>query len=324
MQQAFKPKFWAQNRHLQTMWSVLFRRNISIPVPERRRLELNDGDFIDCDCFLKQNPQGTVLLLHGLEGSIESHYIRAMIARLTEQNKQVVLMHFRSCSEQQNRLAKSYHSGVSEDLHQVLSLLNQQKIVVDYLVGYSLGGNVLLKWLGEQHHQQSKQQPIKAAVAVSVPLLLNECATAIDQGFSKIYSKRLLKTLKQKATFKSINFPSALGVNSKNIAAINSFWQFDHQVTAPLHGFKSAQDYYQRVSSRQFLKSIEIPTLIIHAKDDPFMNTQVIPEMTELSSMVEFELNQHGGHVGFVEGDWPWKPEYYLDKRIPEFLNQHR
>jgi uncharacterized protein len=313
----FKPGWWAKNRHLQTLWGALVRRLPELPAMERWRFDLPDGDFIDVDLYFKSDAP-TVLLLHGLEGSIDSHYIRGLVNQFASQGKQVIVKHFRGCSGEQNRLLRSYHSGVSDDLQAVLEQLSERNIVVDFIVGFSLGGNVLLKWLGENH----KRHSVKGAVAVSVPLLLDECASAIDQGFSKLYSSRLLKTLKLKTLYKKLQFNEQIKLSAEEIKQLDTFWAFDHQVTAPLHGFKSASEYYAKVSSQQFLKSIQIPTLVIHAADDPFMNVNVIPGAQHLSPAVEFELAQFGGHVGFVGGDWPWRAEYYLEKRIPAYLDQ--
>jgi len=313
----FKPAWWAKNRHMQTIWGAIFRLAPKKPAMQRKRLDLADGDFIDVDLFAVANAP-TVLLLHGLEGSVDSHYMRGIVNALIQAGKQVAVMHFRGCSGESNRLLRSYHSGVSDDLQSVLLLLKQQAIDVDFLVGFSLGGNVLLKWLGENHCGLN----IKAAVAVSVPLLLDECATAIDEGFSRLYSGRLLKTLKIKALYKKMQYQDALALSPKEIKQLNNFWAFDHQITAPLHGFGSADEYYRKASSQPFLKSIEIPTLVIHAKDDPFMNTKVIPAEEHLSDKVDFELAEYGGHVGFVAGNWPWQAEYYLEKRIPQYLAQ--
>ena len=228
----------------------------------------------------------------------------------------VGVLHFRGCSGEHNRLARSYHSGVSDDLNEALNLLGELNFNVRHLIGYSLGGNVLLKWLGEV----SSHSHIKSAVAVSVPLLLDECANAIETGFSKVYSHHLLKTLKLKTLYKQKHFNDEVKINPREVKNINTFWEFDEKVTAKLNGFKGAKDYYYQVSSRRFLSSIKTPTLIIHAKDDPFMNEKVIPDENELSSAIQFELAAKGGHVGFIEGAWPWRANYYLEKRIPEFL----
>jgi len=311
----FKPSWWIKNRHLQTMWARLFKRPAHLNDSQRYRLELEDTDFIDVDVFpLKDRP--TLLLLHGLEGSIESPYIKGMIHAAKSRKWQVVVMHFRSCSGEENRLLKSYHNGVSDDLQLVLEKLQEINITVDYITGFSLGGNVLLKWLGEN----SKCSSIKAAAVVSVPMDVAICATEIHRGFSKLYEFVLLKTLKNKTRKKILKFGSRILPNAKQLSKLTSFRLFDDQVTAPVHGFKNAQDYYEKVSSKQFIKNIKIPTLIIHAKDDPFMNIKVLPHFNEIPKNITLEINDHGGHVGFVQVAWPWKVEYYLEKRIPDYF----
>lgn len=311
----FRPSWWIKNRHLQTIWGAFFRTLPHLPDMKRIQVELQDGDFVDVDvCFEEERP--LVLLLHGLEGSKDSHYIRGLCSVLTEKYS-VAILYFRGCSGVSNRLLKSYHSGISDDLQQVLRRLAEKNYKVEYLVGFSLGGNVLLKWLGENHcHKQ-----IKAAVAVSVPLLLDESANTIDSGFAKLYAWNLLKTLKQKVLSKKQQYSDEISLSHKQIKNLNTFWEFDEKITAPFNGFLSARDYYQKCSSQQFLTNISVPTLIIHASDDPFMNDKVIPNQAQLSNQVTFELAEHGGHVGFIKGRFPWQAEYYLEERIPEFLS---
>lgn len=316
--EGFKAPWWAKNRHLQTVWGSLFRRFPKLPNMHRNRFELDDGDFIDVDIYSLEN-RPTLLLLHGLEGSIDSPYIRGMIESAKAKRWQIAVMHFRSCSGEPNRLLRSYNSGVSDDLHLVLEKLKQHSINVDYIVGYSLGGNVLLKWLGEQ----SEKVSIKAAVAVSVPLMLDICATEIHRGLSRVYESALLRTLRHKTRQKTLKFGSDKLPKLEDISKLNSFWKFDDQVTAPAHGYENAEDYYQKASSRQFVKYIKIPTLIIQSKDDPFMNATVLPDMREIPNEVFLEANSHGGHVGFIQGKWPWRAEYYLEQRIPNFLENY-
>ncbi len=311
----FEAPWWAKNRHLQTVWGSVFRRLPALPPMSKKRLELDDGDFIDVQIRKRQN-QPTVLLLHGLEGSIDSPYMRGQIAALESRGWQIVAMHFRSCSGESNRLLRSYHSGVSDDLEQAVRLLQKENIRVDFAIGYSLGGNVLLKWLGEK----SDTAPIKAAVAVSVPLRLDTCATEIHQGFSRVYEAVLLKTLKLKTLEKIDRFANNPLPSKDEVAKLNSFWQFDHKVTAALHGFADVDDYYAKASSQQFVKSIRVPTLIIQSLDDPFMNETVLPDENHLPEQVILEKNRHGGHVGFIDGPWPWKAGYYLERRIPNYL----
>ncbi len=307
--------WWARNKHLQTVWGSVFRHMPELPTMKRHRLELDDSDFIDVDIHY-QNNRPTLLLLHGLEGSIHSPYIRGMIHSAVRKNWQIAVMHFRSCSGEPNRLLKSYNSGVSDDLDEVIEKLKLLSINIDFIVGYSLGGNVLLKWLGEQKNKVT----IKAAAAVSVPMMLDICALEINRGFSKIYEYALLRTLRKKTRAKLQKFPNQSFLQSKQVSKLTSFVKFDDQLTAPVHGYKNGQDYYSKASSRQFVKDIKIPTLIIQAKDDPFMNDTVIPDLSELPTNVILELNANGGHVGFVQGRWPWVAEYYLESRIPNYL----
>jgi len=314
----FQPSFWVKNRHLQTLWGAIFKRMPRLPTPEKKRIELKDGDFVDLEIFDNSAGKETVMLLHGLEGSSESHYIAGLTDSLLKQGMRVIIKHFRGCGGESNRLLKSYHSGVSGDLEETLLALNSKEFHIDYLCGFSLGGNVLLKWLGEKQ----RNTEIKAAVAVSVPLQLSECAKSIDKGFSKIYQAHLLDTLKKKTKSKFPEVFELIKIDKDEVDKISNFWEFDELITARLNGFEGASDYYKKVSSRQFLGNISIPTLIIHAEDDPFMNPSVIPSENELSEHVIFELSKNGGHVGFVEGRSLQKPGYYLEERIPSFFQQ--
>jgi predicted alpha/beta-fold hydrolase len=182
------------------------------------------------------------------------------------------------------------------------------------VIGYSLGGNVLLKWLGEQRHRA----PIRAAAAVSVPFMLADSATRMAHGFSRVYQWELVQRLKRSVENKRRRL--ALSSKIDDLSRIATFREFDEHVTAPLHGFAGADDYYARASSRPFLKHIDIPTLIVHSRDDPFMSPQTAPLPNEVSAAVTLEIFQYGGHVGFVGGPWPWRADYWLERRIPAFF----
>jgi len=244
-----------------------------------------------------------------------------------QQGFRSVALNFRGCSGELNHSARCYHSGETEDIHFLYQTLRQREPDTSFaVVGFSLGGNVLLKWLGEQGDQLT----LFAAIAVSVPLVLSTCATKLDNGFSRIYRKNLLSELKYfvKAKQRYLEKLGQLQEADKieqlgDIAAIKSFWQYDDRVVAKLHGFKNVHDYYQRSSSRQFLKSIAITTLLIQAFDDPFMTEEVLPGLDELSSSIHLEITKGGGHVGFIGGQNPFNPTYWLEQRIPEFLKQH-
>ncbi len=324
-QKAFKPAWWLKNSHLQTIYPSLFRKISSPPEMWRERLTTTDNDFIDIDFCGKGNAP-LVILLHGLAGSSKSGYIRGLQQVLEKNGYRSATLNFRGCSGEANNLARGYHSGETEDIHFLYQTLRQREPDTPIAaVGFSLGGNVLLKWIGEQGNQVS----LFCTVAVSVPFVLSACATKLDTGFSRLYRKNLIDELKQyikdkhhhlinrgdKQETKKI---SQLGDLSK----IKSFWQYDNQVVAKLHGFKNVEDYYLKSSSRQFLKSIAVPTLLLQASDDPFMTESVIPDLSELSVAVQLEITQRGGHVGFVEGRNPFRVGYWLEERISNFLQE--
>jgi predicted alpha/beta-fold hydrolase len=292
-----------------------------------QRWELPDGDFLDLawsgiGSGDDVQPPGTsdqrpiAILLHGLEGDRSSNYIIGLTHALQQRGWRSCLMHFRNCGGEPNRLARSYHSGETTDIQRLVERLrNDHPDAPLVVVGYSLGGNVLLKWLGEQ----GADAAVDAAVAVSVPMRLDLCADRMETGLSRLYQHHLVKKL-QHSSRRKFGPRGDSPYPLERLHELRSFRQFDHEFTAPLHGFASGADYYQRSSSRQFLRGIEVPTLIIHARDDPFMTPGVIPEESELAPSVTLELSDHGGHVGFISGHWPWRLHYWLDQRIPEFL----
>jgi hypothetical protein len=323
IKQTFKPAWWLSNSHLQTIYPALLRKTPDPPDYRRERLTTPDNDFIDID-YCGTGNQPLVILAHGLTGSSQSDYIKGLQSALLKQGFRSAALNFRGCSGQSNNRARSYHSGETEDIHFLYQTLRQREPETPLgAVGFSLGGNVLLKWLGEQGDQLN----LFAAVAVSVPLLLGPCATKLDNGFAKCYRDRLLKELKiymhnKLQHLENIDQSQEAHKIKKlgDLSAINSFWQYDDRVVAKLHGFNDVHDYYRRSSSRQYLKSISVPTLVIQAVDDPFMTKEVLPELNEISPHVYLELTQQGGHVGFISGLIPFKPEYWLEQRIPEFL----
>jgi len=321
----FKPAWWLNNAHLQTLYPALMRKTPVSPGLRRERLITPDNDFIDIDWCGEAN-RPLVILLHGLTGSSQSGYIKGLQLALLAEGFRCVTLNFRGCSGEYNHSARCYHSGETEDINFLYQTLRQREPDTPFAaVGFSLGGNVLLKWLGEQGSQLS----LFAAVAVSVPLVLSACATKLDNGFSKIYRGNLLRELKQYIQAKQ-KYLEEIGRHKEadkieqlgDLSRIKSFWQYDDLVVARLHGFNNVQDYYQRSSSRQFLKSIVVTTLLIQALDDPFMTEAALPELAELSSCVHLEITQGGGHVGFIAGENPCKPHYWLERRIPKFLQQ--
>ena len=320
----FKPTWWLNNRHLQTLYPTLLRKAVALR-RQRERLLTPDGDFLDLD-WHGDNKNVIVILLHGLSGSSHSGYILGLQHALNQDGISSLAINFRGCSGEPNWRARCYHSGETEDIDFVYQVLRQRYPKSSFAaVGFSLGGNVLLKWLGEQ----GKNIALFAAAAISVPLVLSECATKLDQGFSRIYRRYLLgelkhyihqkqRYLKQNGSLEEAEKLSQLG----DLSDIHSFWQYDDQVVARLHGFKDANDYYARSSSRQFLSAIRVPTLVIQAKDDPFMTQDVLPDASELAPEVNLEIYSCGGHVGFVEGHGNFRAGYWLDKRVPAFLRE--
>ncbi|MCY4154200.1 MAG: hydrolase [Gammaproteobacteria bacterium] len=312
----FKPAWWLPSGNLQTLWPYFFRRRPRLDLV-RERLELPDGDFVDL-CLTANAGAPVVCVLHGLEGCIDSHYVKPLLAAVARRGWHGVFMHWRGCSGTHNRLARSYHSGDTGDIGFLLEQLRRRFPGVPLAVtGYSLGGNALLKYLGEA----SRRGLVQAAAAVSVPYDLAAGARRLNRGFSRVYQRRFLNLLKRKlkSKFDAADAP----VDLDKLAQLNDFFSFDGAVTAPLHGFAGADDYYTRSSSRQFLRSIDVPTLLLHARDDPFMTEAVIPAETELSEYVQLELVPRGGHIGFVGGRLPGYAVYWLERRIIEFFEGH-
>jgi predicted alpha/beta-fold hydrolase len=312
----FRAPWWLRSAHLQTVFAPLFRRAPEVPLA-RERVELADGDFLDLD-WTPRRGSPVVLVLHGLEGSSDSPYARGILGAIHARGWRGVLMHFRGCSGEPNRLPRTYHSGDTGDLAEVVDkLLDRRDIPAMAAVGYSLGGNVLLKWLGER----GAEAPVSAAVAVSVPFTLSRAADRLTTGLSRMYQRRLIGELRGKLRRK---FSATSGpIDLTRAENSRDFWDFDDAVTAPLHGFKDVHDYYTRASSRQYLHKIGVPTLMLHAEDDPFMTPDVVPTGEELSPSVRLELSTRGGHVGFIHGSVPWRPRYWLEERIPAFLAAH-
>lgn len=315
----FTVPWWAKNSHIQTILPTLSSSS-SLKL-RRERLELEDGDFIDLDWLNADAPvERIVVILHGLEGGSHSPYARRLMSRCHAYNIHSVVHHHRGCSGENNRLAHSYHSGQTEDIQFTLSYIRgQHPDAKIYAVGYSLGGNALAKYLGEQ----GESSVVDRAVVVSAPLDLAACAKRLETGFSTIYQSHLIKKLQQKAVDKiaTPKLKAAMPIDTAQVKQLKTFHKFDDQVTAPLHGFKDVHDYYAQCSGIQFLKSIEIPTLIIHSEDDPFMSAAVIPQPDQLADCVEYELYPFGGHVGFIIGGSPLRPSYFLENRIASYLN---
>lgn len=320
IQSKFTPASGLSNAHLQTLLPTFVRNKLKFK-GVNQTLELDDGDFLDLVWTEKPHKNTPIVIIfHGLEGSIDSPYVKGLMLALKKHGWIGLLMHFRGCSDKTNRLARSYHSGETGDAKILLNWL-QTHFPESPLaaVGFSLGGNMLLKLQAEL----AGSSPFKAVVSVCPPMLLNACANRLSKGFSRIYQRHLIGHLKRKLLIKAEqhNYSQLINMNTKKINQLNSFWQFDDQVTAPLHGFKGVNEYYDQSSARPYLKNIKSPSLILLALDDPFMTRDIIPEESELSLNTQLELSRHGGHVGFIGGSI-LSPEFWLEKRIPEYLSE--
>jgi len=315
---SFQAAWWLRNRHLQTVWNRLLRRRPEIHTT-RARWTTQDGDFLDLDFVDGPVASPQLLVIHGLEGSSERKYVRGLLSLAAERGWRGVAMNFRSCSGTPNRTARLYHSGETGDLGWVIGELAKREPGAAILpVGISLGGNVLLKWLGEQGARADDE--VRAAVAISTPFDLAAAADTMSRGPGRLYSRFFLRTLKPKALLKAGEYPELL--DAEAIRRAKTWRQYDHVATAPLHGFDSAEDYWSRSSSSSFLDRIRRPTLLINSEDDPFIPASCIPiDRIEQSDWLRAEITQRGGHVGFVAGSVPWRPYHWAEHRAVEFLS---
>jgi predicted alpha/beta-fold hydrolase len=320
----FRPAWWLRNAHAQSAWRRLFGAG-RLPPYRRERWETPDGDFLDLDWLCSEgvaDRRPLVLVLHGLEGCSFAKYVTGLVGRAAGLGWDAVALNFRSCGGELNRLPRFYHSGETGDLDFVVSEL-AGKFPGRFLavVGYSLGGNVLLKWLGERGERTP--EAVRGAAAVSVPFDLEVAVERIDRGFNRIYGRIFLGTLKPKALAKTRMFPGLL--DPAEIAGIRTFAEFDDRVTAPIHGFASGRDYWRRTSSGPFLAEIKKPTLLVNACDDPFLPEALLPvKAVAESRFLSSDFPSRGGHLGFLEGAWPGGTSYWIDRRIMAFLEEIR
>ncbi len=295
--------------HLETIYPALLR---SVDIAYRReRISTHDDDFLDFD-WIQNNNDKLVIISHGLEGNSTRAYIKGMARALAESGFDILAWNFRGCSEEMNRQLRFYHSGATEDLHCVVAHAIQKGYKEINLVGFSLGGNLTLKYLGER----LPYPELRKAVAFSTPLDLYTSCIKISKPANRIYSNRFLTSLKEKIIRKSKNIS---GLDLKDIDKINNLILFDDRYTAPLHGFKNAIDYYSKCSSLQFLDSITIPTLIINAQNDPFLSERCYPAAAFRNhTLIRFENPLHGGHVGFAQ--FNKNGLYWSEERALSFL----
>ena len=331
----YSAQFWLPSGHLQTIYPSLFA---TVPDVEyrRERWELADGDFIDVD-WIKSSALNTladttktiaetqqimtstpiVVLFHGLEGNSQSYYAKALMAATKAKGWRGVVIHFRGCSGEPNRLPRVYYAGDTAEIEMMLSRVKTMAPNAPiYAVGVSLGGNALLKWLGESS-EHANTVLIKAA-AVSAPMDLTASAYALDAGLNRIiYTPRFVDSMRPKALAMSQRFPGLL--DDEKIKSAKTIHDIDNAVTAVLYGAKDADDYYAKNASKPWLGKITLPTLVINAKNDPFMPSKYLPTTAEVSNQVTLEYTEEGGHVGFVTSPFPGNVEW-LPKHLLEFF----
>ncbi|MGH7446842.1 MAG: YheT family hydrolase [Longimicrobiales bacterium] len=316
----FRPAAWLRGPHAQTIGGRLLRRT-ALPRLERERIELPDGYFVDLDHVADGslgNGAPLVLLMHGLEGSARRGYALNTYNELARRGVRAVGLNFRSCSGEPNRNARLYHSGDTADIEHVLRLLAQRHPgAARGAIGFSLGGNALLKLLGELG--DAAQSLVAAAVAVSVPYDLGAGADWLDRTrVGRFYASRFIAPLAAKAEAKAALLGDTCDI--ERIRAARSFREFDDAATAPIHGFADATDYYTRSSSMHYLSAIRVPTLLLHAADDPFLPAEYFPrEQVRRNPLLHAVLTDAGGHVGFIEGT-PWSPSFWAEEHAAAFL----
>jgi predicted alpha/beta-fold hydrolase len=311
---------WLPGGHLQSIYAAFVPRPAQ--AYQRRRIDTPDGDFIDFDWLEGAGNASAplVVLFHGLEGSVSSHYAAALMQRVRALGWRGVVPHFRGCSGEPNRLPRAYHSGDYAEVGWMLARIRE--FVPDaplYVAGVSLGGSALLNWLGREPERAAAQ--VTAAAAVSTPLDLNAAGIAIEQGFSRIYSRMFRQTLVPKALTMAKLYPGML--DAAAIRRANSMFAFDDAVTAPLHGFAGTVDYWTRASSKPWLKRIVVPTLVLNARNDPFIPAQSLPGPSEVGPGVRLEQPEDGGHAGFPASPFPGNLDW-LPSRLIQFFGQQR
>ncbi len=302
---------WLPGGHLQTIYPAICLAKPAVSY-RRERWDTPDGDFIDVD-FVDGLPDRPFLVLfHGLEGSSDSHYARALMAKVKSLGWSGAVPHFRGCSGEMNRAPRFYHSGDANEINWVVRRLHglRPKAGRFYAAGVSLGGNALLRWLGESQHQAGI---VDRACAISAPLDLAAGGAALSGGFNMLYTRAFLKTLKPKCIRKLGQFPGLF--DREAMLQSRDLYAFDNVVTAPLHGYRNTEDYWHRASARHVLGDITVPTLVLNARNDPFLPAQFLP--AQASPQVRLEYPAHGGHVGFTAGPLPgklgWLPEKIMD-----------
>ncbi|WJF89730.1 alpha/beta fold hydrolase [Paraburkholderia bonniea] len=322
----YRAPFWLPSGHLQTIVPALIAPRPDVTY-QRERWDTPDGDFIELDWLVPSPPSVSAtsaqdthaeaplfVLFHGLEGGSASHYAHVLMAAARGLGWRGVVPHFRSCSGPLNLLPRFYHLADSAEVDWVLRRLRSAHRGPIVVAGVSLGGNVLLRWLGERRADAGF---IAAAAAISAPLDVHAGGRVLAQGFGMIYTRNFLKTLKRKAQQKLLQYPGLF--DHAAMQASRTMYEFDNVVTAPLHGFRNADDYWTRATTRPLLPHITVPTLILNARNDPFLPSSALPTPAEVAPTVELDQPEHGGHVGFMTGPFPGRIEW-LAQRVLGYL----
>lgn len=306
------------NPHVQTVYPTLFRRVTGVTY-SRKRINTADEDFVDLD-ISSVAAERIAIVLHGLEGDSGRGYMLGMVKALNRGGWDAAALNFRGCSGESNRQVRFYHSGDTGDLRAVISQISAEKKYSEIaLVGFSLGGNVVLKYLGECG--LNAPGIIRKAAAISAPCDLTSSSHRLAEPANRIYMKRFLRLLRRKIRMKMAVMPGRL--NDDGYERIKNFKDFDDRYTAPVHGFKNAEDYWTKASSKPFLSEISVPTILINAADDPFLTEPCFPvDEAKDNSFLLLEIPEHGGHVGFVA--FNRLGEYWSESRVIAFLNDHK
>ncbi len=311
---AYRPPLLFSNPHVQTVFPSVLRRVVGVSY-RRERIETPDNDFLDLD-HSTVGATRLAIVLHGLEGDSARAYVQGLVRAVNRRGWDALALNFRGCGGEMNRKPRFYHSGDTEDLQTVIAHVAAQRTYSEVaLVGFSVGGNVVLKYLGEKG--ETVHPLIKKAVAVSVPCDLASSAVKIGSLENRIYLRRFLRMLHRKIRMKMSLMPGS--IDDQGFHRIKDFKDFDDRYTAPLHGFKDAEEYWQRASSKPLLPGIAIPTLLINAADDPFLTPACFPaDEAAASARFFLEVPRHGGHVGFVT--FNNKGEYWSESRAADFM----
>lgn len=314
----YRSPWWLPGSHLQTVYPYL-RVRAAPPAYRRERIETADGDFNDYDWVDGPADAPVLVLFHGLEGSSKSHYATALLEAAARRGWRGVVPHWRGCGGEPNRLARAYHSGDHAELDALLAAVRARTGSSPLAaVGVSLGGNVLLNWLGRE--KEKSRVWLKAAASVSAPIDLVASGTALDRGFNRLYARNFLKTLVPRALEKLQRCGTLY--SEEKLRAVDTIHDFDDLVTAPLHGFAGVMDYWTRASSKPWLREIVLPTLVLNATNDPFVPGPSLPGPSEVSAAVTLEQPSTGGHVGFVSGGFPGSLTW-LTSRLLNFLESY-